>query len=106
MSECGASSLALLDCLCAQRRPWPGRAMMLIFWDLCPQSTNTCLELCEHSKGVQIHTVMPWVFEGWGHLYRIRNINCFITQKQKQKAPPLLKLLWCSHLLLKLGPHL
>lgn len=106
MSECGASSLALLDRLGAQRHQWPRGAMIPIFRDLCPQPATTYLELCELSIGIQIHTAMPGVYGGWGCLRRIRNIDCFITQKTKPKALTLLKLLWCSHQLLKLGPHL
>lgn len=67
VSECGARSLALPGCLCAQRRPWPTGAMMLIFGDL-RQSSSTYLELCELSIGIQIHTAVPGVCEGWGCL--------------------------------------
>ena len=87
MSERGASSLALLDRLGAQRRPWPRGAMTPIFRDLCPQPATTYLELCELSIGIQIHTAMPGVYGGWGCLRRIRNIDCVITHTKTPQKP-------------------
>lgn len=85
VSECGARSPALLSCLCAQS-PWPRGAMMPIFRDLCLQSARMYLEFHEHLLRIQKHASMPGEYEGWGCLYSIRNIDCFITKKKSKPS--------------------